>query len=105
MAIKDRVKNPPEHQGSQEEQQKEKVLEKGLATTAYLYNDLTILDEFHAALEKAKGTGIGVWSIHGYAHVDHDLDYHYEDEKEVAQTPDPKPAHGCGDFLTTSLLM
>nr|WP_242069151.1 thermonuclease family protein [Cytobacillus firmus] len=70
----------------------EMVLEKGWATTAYLYNDLTMLDEFHVAQEKAKSKGIGVWSIPGYAHVDHDHGYHYEEENEVVQKSTAKPA-------------
>ncbi|MCS0674634.1 thermonuclease family protein [Cytobacillus firmus] len=100
----------------------EMVLEKGLATTAYLYNDLSMLDQFHKAQDTAKTRGIGVWSIPGYAHVDHDHGYHYEEEKEVAQKPaakqaqskpaQPKPAEpalkydvngpdrDCGDFDT-----
>ncbi|WP_419721583.1 thermonuclease family protein [Peribacillus frigoritolerans] len=38
------------------------VLEEGLAATAYLYNDLTVLDEFHQAQDKARSKAIGVWS-------------------------------------------
>jgi micrococcal nuclease len=69
----------------------EMVLEKGLAATAYLYNDLTMLEEFHKAQDIARNKKIGVWSIPGYAHVDHDHGFHYE--KEVAATkPAPKPA-------------
>ncbi|MCQ6276788.1 thermonuclease family protein [Bacillus sp. V3B] len=67
----------------------EMILEKGLARTAYLYNDLTMLDEFHEAQDVARNQGIGVWSIEGYAHVDHDHGYHYE---EPEPTPAPEPA-------------
>ncbi|MFH0068413.1 thermonuclease family protein [Peribacillus sp. NPDC056705] len=72
----------------------EMVLEKGLAATAYLYNDLTMLDEFHKAQDIARNKKIGVWSIPGYAHVDHDHGFHYEEEKkaEPATAPKPKPA-------------
>ncbi|WP_070120423.1 thermonuclease family protein [Bacillus marinisedimentorum] len=70
----------------------EMLLGNGLATTAYLYNDLTLLDQFHAAQDKARNKGIGVWSIDGYAHVDHDHGYHYEEpKKEVAKKPESKP--------------
>jgi micrococcal nuclease len=69
----------------------EMVLEKGLAATAYLYNDLTMLEEFHKAQDIARNKKIGVWSIPGYAHVDHDHGFHYEKEV-VATKPAPKPA-------------
>ncbi|WP_173915920.1 thermonuclease family protein [Halobacillus sp. Marseille-Q1614] len=69
----------------------EKLLEKGLARTAYLYNDLTMLDEFHAAQQKAIDSGNGVWSIEGYAHKDHDHGYHFEEESEPAPEPEPSP--------------
>ncbi|WP_445670430.1 thermonuclease family protein [Peribacillus sp. FSL R5-0717] len=65
----------------------EMVLEKGLAATAYLYNDLTMLDEFHKAQYIARNKKIGVWSIPGYAHVDHDHGFHYEEEKKASQLP------------------
>lgn len=77
----------------------EMVLEKGLAATAYLYNDLTMLDQFHKAQDIARNKKIGVWSIPGYAHVDHDHGFHYEEKKKVtpksapvAPKPQPKPA-------------
>jgi micrococcal nuclease len=69
----------------------EMVLEKGLAATAYLYNDLTMLEEFHKAQDIARNKKIGVWSIPGYAHVDHDHGFHYEKEVAAAK-PAPKPA-------------
>ncbi|MFC7321063.1 thermonuclease family protein [Halobacillus campisalis] len=73
----------------------EKLLEKGLARTAYLYNDLTMLDEFHAAQQKAIDSGKGVWSIDGYAHKDHDHGYHFEEEHE----PEPEPEEPSNDGL------
>lgn len=63
----------------------EMLLEEGLAKTAYLYNDLTMLDDFHAAQQPAIDAGIGVWSIPGYAHVDDDDGFHYEEEPEPEQ--------------------
>lgn len=69
----------------------EMVLEKGLAATAYLYNDLTMLDEFHEAQDIARNKKIGVWSIPGYAHVDHDHGFHYEEEPKADPAPAPKP--------------
>ncbi|WP_221568696.1 thermonuclease family protein [Alkalihalobacillus sp. TS-13] len=90
----------------------EKLLWKGLARTAYLYNDLTMLDQFHKVQETAIKKKIGVWSIDGYAHVDHDHGYHYseesksEPEKEKPDTTtdlkyDPNgPDRDCGDFDT-----
>lgn len=69
----------------------EKLLRNGLAATAYLYNDLTMLDEFHKEQDIARNKKIGVWSIDGYAHVDHDHGYHYEEKKEIIE-PKPKPA-------------
>ncbi|WP_079526167.1 thermonuclease family protein [Halobacillus hunanensis] len=69
----------------------EKLLRKGLARTAYLYNDLTMLDEFHEAQKPARTSGIGVWSIPGYAHVDHDHGYHYKEEPETQPEPEPEP--------------
>ncbi|MET3698847.1 micrococcal nuclease [Bacillus oleivorans] len=77
----------------------EMLLRKGLARTAYLYNDLTMLDEFHKEQEIARSQGIGVWSIPGYAHVDHDHGYHYEEQ--VVSTKEPveeKPASGSGSL-------
>lgn len=68
----------------------EKLLSKGLARTAYLYNDLTMLDDFHKAQQPAKDSGIGVWSIEGYAHKDHDHGYHYEEPAPEAES-DPEP--------------
>jgi micrococcal nuclease len=69
----------------------EMVLEKGLAATAYLYNDLTMLDQFHKAQDIARNKKIGVWSIPGYAHVDHDHGFHYEEGAKVEPAPAPKP--------------
>lgn len=69
----------------------EMVLEEGLAATAYLYNDLTMLDKFHAAQDKASSKGIGVWSISGYAHVDHNHGFHYEEEQKAVSAPATKP--------------
>ncbi|WP_161515316.1 thermonuclease family protein [Priestia megaterium] len=71
----------------------EMVLEKGLGRTAYLYNDTSMLNQFHKAQDVAKNQGIGVWSIPGYAHVDHNHGYHYQEEKkeETVQTPVQKP--------------
>ncbi|MDC0706378.1 thermonuclease family protein [Priestia sp. AB] len=71
----------------------EMVLEKGLGRTAYLYNDTSMLDQFHKAQDIAKNQGIGVWSIPDYAHVDHNHGYHYQEEKkeETVQTPVQKP--------------
>ncbi|WP_079526086.1 thermonuclease family protein [Halobacillus hunanensis] len=84
----------------------EKLLRKGLARTAYLYNDLTMLDEFHEAQKPARTAGIGVWSIPGYAHVDHNHGYHYEESTEKAE-PNPElnydpngPDRDCGDFTS-----
>jgi micrococcal nuclease len=98
-----------------EETIQEMLLRNGLATTAYLYNDLTMLDEFHKEQDNARNKKIGVWSIPGYAHVDHDHGYHYEEEEEVAATTEPEPEQqtttnlkydpngpdrDCGDFDT-----
>lgn len=69
----------------------EMVLQKGLAATAYLYNDLTMLDQFHKAQDIARNKKIGVWSIPGYAHVDHDHGFHYEEEPKADPAPAPKP--------------
>lgn len=90
----------------------EMLLKKGLARTAYLYNDLTMLDKFHAAQKPARESGIGVWSIPGYAHVDHNHGYHYKEEEpepEPEKEPKQEPSTGintnvpdkdCGDFST-----
>lgn len=90
----------------------EKLLREGLARTAYLYNDLSMLDEFHAVQQTAIDAGIGVWSIPGYAHVDHDHGYHYQEEPEVASEPVAEaktttseidtsgPDRDCSDFST-----
>lgn len=95
----------------------EKLLKNGLAATAYLYNDLTMLDQFHKAQQTAIDAGKGVWSIPGYAHVDHDHGFHYEEEvkpdSKPAPAPPPKaspntdlqydpagPDRDCGDFST-----
>ncbi|UOR13646.1 thermonuclease family protein [Halobacillus amylolyticus] len=85
----------------------EMLLREGLARTAYLYNDLTMLDEFHEAQKPARTSEIGVWSIPGYAHVDHNHGYHYQEEPESEQGSnielkyDPAgPDRDCGDFST-----
>lgn len=69
------------------------VLEKGLRRTAYLYNDTSMLDQFHKAQDIANNQGIGVWSISCYAHVDYNHEYHYQEQKkeELVQTPVQKP--------------
>jgi micrococcal nuclease len=69
----------------------EKLLRRGLARTAYLYNDLTMLDQFHEVQKVAVNQGIGVWSIDGYAHVDHNHGYHYEEKPEPEPKPEPMP--------------
>lgn len=71
-----------------EETIQEMLLEEGLATTAYLYNDLTMLEDFHAAQQIAIDAGIGVWSIPGYAQVDQENGFQYE---EPAPEPEPEP--------------
>ncbi|MCF6137240.1 thermonuclease family protein [Pseudalkalibacillus berkeleyi] len=84
----------------------EQLLRKGLARTAYLYNDLTMLDQFHKAQNTARLKNIGVWSIKGYAHVDHNHGYHYEPKKDRTNETskilyDPNgPDRDCGDFNT-----
>jgi micrococcal nuclease len=90
----------------------EMLFKKGLAATAYLYNDLTMLDQFHKAQKPAREAGIGVWSIPGYAHVDHDHGYHYKEEPEPKPKQEEKkkepstgintnvPDKDCGDFST-----
>jgi micrococcal nuclease len=70
----------------------EMVLEKGLGVTAYLYNDLRMLEQFHKAQNIARNKKIGVWSIPGYAHVDHNHGYHYEETKTAVTTPAAKTA-------------
>lgn len=65
----------------------EKLLRNGLAATAYLYNDLTMLDRFHQVQQTAIDAKKGVWSIPGYAHVDHDHGFHSEE-----QAPEPEAA-------------
>jgi micrococcal nuclease len=70
----------------------EMVLEKGLGVTAYLYNDLRLLEQFHKAQNIARDKKIGVWSISGYAHVDHNHGYHYEETKTAATQPAAKTA-------------
>lgn len=57
----------------------EKLLRKGLARTAYLYNDVRMLDEFYEAQDIAMRKEIGIWSIEGYASPDVDDGYHYEE--------------------------
>lgn len=90
----------------------EKLLRNGLARTAYLYNDLTMLDDFHEAQQIAQDKGIGVWSIDGYAHADHDHGYHYDEEKSSEEKDNDSSSndsghdhyshmeedHDCGDF-------
>ncbi|GAA0344094.1 endonuclease YokF [Bacillus carboniphilus] len=97
-----------------EETIQEMLLREGLAQTAYLYNDTSMLDEFHKEQEIARSQGKGVWSIPGYAHVDHDHGFHFEekvaqDTKPVEQPAtnqnnlkyDPNgPDRDCGDFDT-----
>ncbi|WP_456272387.1 thermonuclease family protein [Bacillus sp. AK031] len=101
----------------------EKLLRKGLAKTAYLYNDLTMLDQFHKAQDEAISQKLGVWSIEGYAHVDDDDGFHYKEEQNTvtaaAEKEEPKqqeaaasqpdsnlkydvngPDRDCGDFST-----
>ncbi|WP_430786557.1 thermonuclease family protein [Virgibacillus flavescens] len=90
----------------------EKLLRNGLARTAYLYNDLTMLEEFHKVQETAISKEIGVWSIPGYSHVDHNHGYHYQedsgeeptekeqgDQKELQYDPFGAD-RDCGDFST-----
>ncbi|WP_407272648.1 thermonuclease family protein [Radiobacillus sp. PE A8.2] len=67
----------------------EKLLRKGLARTAYLYNDLTMLDTFHRAQAEAIDQGIGIWSIPGYAHKDHNHGFHYEEDIDTSPEPTP----------------
>lgn len=69
----------------------EMILKQGLAATAYLYNDLTMLNEFHKAQDVARNKKIGVWSIPGYAHVDHDHGFHYEEKSKSESKPKEKP--------------
>lgn len=56
-----------------------------------------MLEEFHAAQQPAIDAGIGVWSIPGYAHVDHDHGYHYQEE---SVSNDSIVDKDCGDFST-----
>lgn len=95
-----------------EETIQEMLLSNGWAATAYLYNDLQMLEDFHAAQQTAIDAEIGVWSIPGYAHVDHNHGFHYEEaiieEGSPSETPgknellfDPEgPDRDCGDFRT-----
>lgn len=98
-----------------EETIQEKLLKNGLAATAYLYNDLTMLEQFHNAQQTAIDAGKGVWSIPGYAHADHDHGFHYEEQAKPAPAPSPPPESApktnleydpagpdrdCGDFST-----
>ena len=85
----------------------ETLLKKGLARTAYLYNDLTMLDAFHKVQSAPKANGVGVWSIPGYAHADHNHGYHYQEEPEPEEEPQKEqntgintnvPDKDCGDF-------
>jgi micrococcal nuclease len=102
----------------------EKLLRKGLAKTAYLYNDLSMLDEFHKAQDEAIAKKVGIWSIDGYAKVDDDEGFHEQSQKTVAvaekkEEPEPAqpkaaspqsgsnlkydvngPDRNCGDFST-----
>ncbi|MBM7553232.1 thermonuclease family protein [Thalassobacillus pellis] len=80
----------------------EKLLRKGLARTAYLYNDLTMLDEFHKVQAKAIEKGIGVWSIPGYAHKDHNHGYHYKEESGSTDEADNSSDSGTTDDTGTS---
>lgn len=95
-----------------EETIQEMLLRKGLAKTAYLYNDLTMLDEFHKEQDIAKNKGVGIWSIDGYAHVDDDDGFHYQEEPEPKVEAEPEPSaptintyvpdKDCGDFSSQS---
>ncbi|OIJ09401.1 hypothetical protein BKP35_16215 [Anaerobacillus arseniciselenatis] len=46
------------------------MLEEGLLTVRYIYEDTKYLKEYTAAMEKAKSKEIGIWSIPGYAGYD-----------------------------------
>jgi endonuclease YncB( thermonuclease family) len=46
------------------------LLKEGLLTVRYIYEDKKYLDDYIAAMEKAKKAKIGVWSILGYAGYD-----------------------------------
>lgn len=95
-----------------EETIQEKLLENGLAATAYLYNDLRMLEAFHAAQQTAIDAEIGVWSIPGYAHVDHNHGFHFSEvnEKEIPESSQTSEAEllydpngrdrDCSDFST-----
>lgn len=74
----------------------EMILAEGLAVTAYLYNDLTMLDEFHEAQDIARNQKIGVWSIPGYATVDQ------EDGFNTVQVEKPKPQPVAATPKTTA---
>lgn len=79
----------------------EMILEKGLGVTAYLFNDLRMLEPFHKAQNIAKDKKIGVWSISGYAHVDHNHGFHYE-ESAATNTQIPAPATKPGQTHSTA---
>ncbi|WP_449536531.1 thermonuclease family protein [Ferdinandcohnia sp. Marseille-Q9671] len=46
------------------------LLEEGLATVRYIYDDQKYLDDYTAAMEQAENSKIGIWSIPGYAGYD-----------------------------------
>lgn len=48
----------------------EMMLQEGLLTVRYIYEDQKYLDDYTAAMEQAKEAKIGVWSIPGYADYD-----------------------------------
>ncbi|MET0787327.1 MAG: excalibur calcium-binding domain-containing protein, partial [Paenisporosarcina sp.] len=57
------------------------------AVTAYLYNDLTMLDAFHQAQDIARNQQIGVWSIPNYATVDQEHGFNTVVEEKSEQQP------------------
>ncbi|WP_054752215.1 excalibur calcium-binding domain-containing protein [Piscibacillus salipiscarius] len=73
-----------------------------------------MLDEFHEAQATAQEKDIGVWSIEGYAHADHDHGYHYEENETSSNDSTDEESstdnsghdhyshmsedHDCGDF-------
>ncbi|MDR4888558.1 thermonuclease family protein [Fredinandcohnia sp. QZ13] len=48
----------------------EMMLEEGLLTVRYIYDDQKYLDDYRAAMEQAKASKTGIWSIPGYAGYD-----------------------------------
>lgn len=57
----------------------EKLLREGLARTAYLLNNLRMLDVFHKAQEEAMEKEKGIWSIPGYAIPDSNEGFHWQE--------------------------